>query len=95
MNGDSSVADRLARIFPDALHMEVPAIDTDLFDTGMLDSLGFVELLLRLEQDFGVPVSVDDLELDHFRTLGRIAQFVEARQTLLPPLRLVHGASGR
>jgi acyl carrier protein len=54
-----------------------------------------VELLLRLEQDFGVPVSVDDLELDHFRTLGRIAQFVEARQTLLPPLRLVHGASGR
>jgi D-alanine--poly(phosphoribitol) ligase subunit 2 len=95
MNGDHEMADRLARIFAEALHMEAPAIDTDLFDSGMLDSLAFVELLLRLEQDFGVSVSVDDLELDNFRTLGKIAQFVEARQTLVPPLRLVHGASGR
>jgi methoxymalonate biosynthesis acyl carrier protein len=95
MNGDSAVADRLARIFPDALHMEAPAIDTDLFDTGILDSLAFVELLLRLEQEFGVDVSVDDLELDNFRTLGTIAQFVEARVALLPALRLVHRGVGR
>jgi D-alanine--poly(phosphoribitol) ligase subunit 2 len=95
MNGDTSVADRLARIFPDALHIEAPAIDTDLFDTGILDSLAFVELLLRLEQDFGVSVSVDDLELDNFRTLGQIARFVEGRQTVPAQLRLVHGALGR
>ena len=95
MNGDHEIADRLARIFAEALHMEAPAIDTDLFDTGMLDSLAFVELLLRLEQDFGVSVSVDDLELDNFRTLGRIVGFVGARVAELPPLRLVHRAPGR
>ena len=84
---DRGLADRVARIFPDALHLDPPDFDSDLFDTGVLDSLAFVELLLRLEQDFGVAVSVDDLELENFRTIARIAEFVEARAAA--PLRLV------
>ena len=94
MTRDGGVADRLTRIFPEALHIDAPSIDADLFDSGVLDSLAFVELLLRLEQEFGVSVSVDDLELDNFRTIGRIAQFVEARTTV-PTLRLVHPAARR
>ena len=77
--------------FPDALHLDPPPIELDLFDSGVLDSLAFVELLLRLEQDFGVSVSVDDLELENFRTIERIAAFVEAHAAA-PPLRLVHVA---
>ena len=88
------LAERIAMIFPHLLHIDPPAIDTDLFDSGVLDSLGFVELLLRLEQEFGVSVALDDLELDNFRTVGRIAEFVEAR-TDPRPLRLVHPRAGR
>ena len=90
MPPDAGLTDRIARIFPDALHLDPPPSDLDLFDTGVLDSLAFVELLLRLEQDFGVTVSVDDLELENFRTIERIAGFVEAHAA--PPLRLVHTA---
>ena len=94
MTRDAGVVERLTRIFPEVLHIDAPAIDTDLFDSGVLDSLAFVEVLLRLEQEFGVTVSLDDLELDNFRTLDRIAQFVAAR-TSFQPLRLVHTAAGR
>ena len=94
MPPDTGLVDRIAGIFRDALHLEPPPSDLDLFDTGVLDSLAFVELLLRLEQDFGVAVSVDDLELENFRTIERIAAFVGTRAGALP-LRLVHAAGSR
>ena len=74
-----TLPDRIARLFGDVLHIEAPGVDTDLFDAGVLDSLAFVELLLGLEREFGVCVSVDDLEIDHFRSIARIAVFVGSR----------------
>ena len=73
----AEIKEKLADIFLQHLNIEVPASDTDLLATGILDSLALVELLLRLEQTFGASVSVDDLELDNFRSLDSIARFVE------------------
>jgi D-alanine--poly(phosphoribitol) ligase subunit 2 len=50
--------------------------DTDLLETGVLDSLQFVELLLQLERRFGLRVKVEDINLDDLRTLERIARLV-------------------
>ena len=66
----------LARVFLERLHVEVPSPDIDLFETGVLDSMGFVELLLQLEQEFGLRVALDDLEIDNFRSLRKIAGYV-------------------
>lgn len=71
---------RLARVFVEQLHVEVPAPDTDLFETGILDSLRFVELLALLEETFGVRVTVEELEINDFRSLSRIADFLTAKQ---------------
>jgi D-alanine--poly(phosphoribitol) ligase subunit 2 len=84
----TELTERIKRLLTQTLHLDIPSADTDLFDTGVLDSLAFVELLLRLEQEFGVAVTVDDLEVDTFRSVNRIAKFVWAR-TRRPPLRLV------
>lgn len=70
---------RIAQIFSTSLHLDIPSVEMDLFDTGTLDSLAFVEFLLHLEREFGVAVSLEDLELDNFRTIRRIAQFVRSR----------------
>lgn len=80
MRDGNALAARLARLFTDRLHTEVPAADTDLFETGILDSLRFVELLAALEEAFGIRVSVEDLEIDDFRSLSRIADFLAAKQ---------------
>ena len=80
MRDGNALAGRLARLFTDRLHTEVPAADTDLFETGILDSLRFVELLAALEEAFGIRVSVEDLEIDDFRSLSRIADFLAAKR---------------
>lgn len=67
---------RLARWFLDSLHVEIPSPETDLFETGVLDSLGFVELVLHLEQEFGVKITLEQVEIDHFRSVERIAAFL-------------------
>jgi D-alanine--poly(phosphoribitol) ligase subunit 2 len=71
--------DRVAAIFSEVLNRDVPSVDTDLFESGVLDSLAFVELLLQLEREYGVTTSVEDLDADNFRTIACIAQFVAAR----------------
>ena len=80
MRDGNALAGRLARLFTDRLHTEVPAADTDLFETGILDSLRFVELLAALAEAFGIRVSVEDLEIDDFRSLSRIADFLAAKR---------------
>jgi len=76
---DKVLCDEVARFFSERLNVSVSSPDTDLFETGILDSLSFVDLLFYLEQEFGLQVSPEELELETFRSLGRIASFVAAR----------------
>lgn len=73
--------DSIIRLFADTLHVDVPSVETDLFEAGILDSLAFVELLMALEREFGVVTALDDLEVENFKTIERIAQFVAAHRT--------------
>jgi D-alanine--poly(phosphoribitol) ligase subunit 2 len=91
MNAANGLHDRICRVFTDKLKIEIPGADVDLFETGVLDSLAFVELLLHLESEFGVTVPVDDLEIDNFRSIARVADFVVSRIAL--PLRSAADAS--
>ena len=68
--------DQLTELFRDKLHLDVPSPDTDLIEAGLLDSLQFVQLVVHLEEDFGTQVSMDDLEIDHFRSIDSIAAFL-------------------
>ncbi len=79
-----SVRERICSIFGSALQLEVPSVEADLFETGILDSLAFVELLLQLEREFDVTTTVEDLEIEHFRSIERIAAYVSARTAPAP-----------
>ena len=68
--------ERIASWFANDLSLEIPSVDTNLFDTGALDSLAFEQLLLHLEREFGVTTSVDDMDMDHFKSIAQIAEFV-------------------
>jgi len=71
---------RITRLFVEHLNVDIASFDTDLLNTGIVDSLQFVELLLRLENEFGLTVSLDDLEIDFFRSIDTIAAFVANRE---------------
>jgi D-alanine--poly(phosphoribitol) ligase subunit 2 len=85
MSDVATLRQRLVALFADDLKVDIPSVDTDLFETGVLDSLAFVELLLRLEQEFDVKSSMEDMDVDNFRSIVRIADFVMARTVPRPP----------
>jgi D-alanine--poly(phosphoribitol) ligase subunit 2 len=72
----NGIIQRLDAMFFEALQMKVPSPDTDFIETGMVDSLQLVELLLQLEKRFACRIDIDDIELDDFRTLNSIARLV-------------------
>lgn len=79
MTAPTDVGARLARLFVQQLHLDVPAPDADLLETGLLDSLTLVDLLVHLEREFGLVVQLADLDLARFRSLQAIAEFVASR----------------
>jgi acyl carrier protein len=72
----ATVQRRIADWFLESLNVEIPSPETDLFETGVLDSLAFVELALHLEQEFGVKITLEQVEIDNFRSVERIATFL-------------------
>ena len=63
--------------FPD-LAAELDA-EIDLRKTALLDSLAIMEIVVFLEQDFGLNVERSDL--DHFETPRTIADLIHQKQT--------------
>jgi acyl carrier protein len=68
--------DRVRQTFVEALSIQVPSVETDLVETGLLDSLALVELLFAVEQRFGVDLSLGELDIENFRSVERIAAFL-------------------
>lgn len=56
--------------------------DDHLLANGILDSLGVLDLVGYLEQEFGIAVADDDLLPEHFETLRRLTAFVEDKQAV-------------
>ena len=53
--------------------------DLDLFETGVLDSLRTVELMVALSEAFGVEISPAEFEREQWATPARIVDFMAAR----------------
>jgi acyl carrier protein len=79
MADTKNLESQLVRLFAEKLNIEVPSVETDLIDTGLVDSLAFVEFLAQLEAGFGIQVSLEDLEIDRFRTISSIARFIATK----------------
>lgn len=69
----------IRRILRERMAVEVPAPDTDLFASGLVDSLAFVELLVGIEEELGQRIALDRMELDDLRTVEKIARLLVSR----------------
>lgn len=79
-NGDfEGTKARVSELFS-RMHVEVPSVQTDLFDSGILDSQKLVELLFFIEQDFKTPIDIQDFEIENFRCIEKIAALLIQRK---------------
>lgn len=69
---------RIQKAFRTVLNVEIEDPDQDVIDSGMLDSLGLIELLVEVEREFGVQLDLEELDIDDFRTSRRIAGVVSS-----------------
>ena len=75
---DPRVCERISGLIRQSLGVEVGSFDTDLIETGLIDSLGLISLLAEIEREFGFELPLDTLQVDDFRTVETAASYVEA-----------------
>lgn len=76
-----AIQGKISALFSEILHVDVPSVKTDLFDTGILDSQKFVDLLLHIERSFHTQINIDDFEIENFRCIEKIASLIVQRNS--------------
>ena len=66
--------------FPLARKQQIKDSDP-LLESGVLDSLGVLDLVTFVEQEFSVHVADEELVPENFQTIDRIAAFVESKSS--------------
>lgn len=54
--------------------------DEDIFSLGFVNSLFAMQLVMFVEQEFGLTVENEDLEIDNFKTINAIATLVQQKR---------------
>jgi acyl carrier protein len=69
------VADSLSEV----LERELPDLSEDmrLFEELSMDSTSVLELLMTLEDNLGIEIDAEDLDMADFKTIGTLAAYLE------------------
>lgn len=77
INTEEKVLDMLEDICDDDAVREER--DIDLFDAGLLDSMAAIELLVAIEEEFGVQIAPTAVDRDEMNTVNKIIHQIEVR----------------
>ena len=75
-NATSEIREFVPQKFPLARKRKVANSD-DLLESGIIDSLGVLDLVPFLQQEFAVSVADEDLTPEHFQNIECMARFVD------------------
>jgi acyl carrier protein len=75
---DDETLTLITELLRDRLSVDVADADTDLIDSGLLDSLALVMLIGAIEETFACELPLDDFDIERFRSVGRICQFLRS-----------------
>lgn len=51
--------------------------DINLFETGLLDSMGFIELLAAFEEEFDIEIEPAEIKKERMSTPDQLVRFIE------------------
>lgn len=54
--------------------------DVDIFDAGIVNSLFAIELMTFLEKSFNIKVTMDDLDMENFKSVNAVSQFIRRKE---------------
>ena len=53
--------------------------DINLFESGLLDSLGLIELIIKLEEELDIKIEPTELEREEIETPNKLINYVSMR----------------
>ena len=59
--------------------------DASFLEEGIVDSMGIMELVMFVEESFGVTVDDEDLTPDNFDSVARLAAYIRHKAEALAP----------
>lgn len=74
---EEKILDLLAEFCEDDVVRE--NLDADLFESDLLDSLAFAELLFGIEENFGVIIAPSEIERAEINTANKIIKLIKER----------------
>jgi acyl carrier protein len=74
-----AVVARIIGVIPET-ETRPPSVDQDLREFAGFDSLGILELLVWLESEFSITIPDEELVVENFTSVGKMADYVIAHQ---------------
>ena len=65
--------------FPLARKQSIIEDDSPLLDSGIIDSLGVLDLVSFIEKEFEITISDEDLMADNFESIASLAAFIQIK----------------
>lgn len=81
---DTRIREFIQRKFPLARKRRITSSDP-LLENGTLDSMGVLEIVTFIEQEYSFSVSDEDLIPENFETIDRIVAFIRSRMAREQP----------
>lgn len=80
---EASIEDRLKRLIARRLFLKIAPESIDerksLMDAYGVDSVSLLELVVGVEEEFGVTIPDEEFELKHFETVAALTAFVRGK----------------
>lgn len=76
MTPRDELSPKIAALISETLQIEVPAHETDLIETGLIDSLALVTLITEIEAEFEVQLPLDEFDVESVRSVDQLAGYV-------------------
>ena len=70
----------ILEIFFERFDTRLASAEVDLLEERLVDSVKLVDLVLEIEQRFGVTLPFEELEIEDFRTVTRLAERIARGQ---------------
>jgi len=77
------LAGEVAQLLEQKLSVRTTDMQANLFESGLLDSMSLVHLILELEGHFGLELPIQQLDLGEFRSIACIAELIDKRKAKL------------
>jgi len=83
MGNESMIKSAVCDYILEHVNIESLDYDDDIFEEGLVNSLFAIELMVFLEKTFSIKITMEDLDMEHFKSINSIYDFVNKKANLL------------